>query len=230
MHFFCTNLNFSLLLIRVERPPNIYSSYGRTVDGELKPGLIQVLKACFLDKYVDQTRRGIAVKKAIWFFKKEEDIADVNDFLCNELPEVSSDPSSCPWVINFSAVGPATAKSIASRKGEITLYLTTAVMMMGLDLEDIKIIGMIRPFSTMHSLVQACGRGGRKTEVIGRQRVVFYLLFNKSDISENVDISPAVRNFCLTSDCLKMTLMAYFGTQGISGGGVWCCSNCDGLS
>ena len=173
-------------------------------------------------------RRGIAVKKAIWFFKWEEDIADTNDYLCNELPDLAQDPSSCPWVVNFSSVGPATAKSISSRKGDISLYLTTAVMIMGIDLLDIQIIGMVRPFSMLHNLVQACGRGGRKTEMTGRQRVVFYLLFNNSDIAENSDISLAVRNFCLTAECLKKMLMDYFGTKGTCGD-QWCCSNCDKL-
>ena len=49
----------------------------------------------------------------------------------------------------------------------------------------------------------------------------------KSDIAENVDISADVRNFCLTSECLKKTLMNYFGTSDSSGDGKWCCSNCD---
>jgi hypothetical protein len=164
---------------RIERPPNIYGSYGKTVGGDFKPGLIQVLRASYLDKYVDNIRRGVAVKRAVWFFKREEDIADVNDFLCDVLPEFASDPSTCPWVVNFSAVGPATAKSIRDRGGEISLYLTTAVMMMGIDLENIQVIGMVRPFSMVHSLVQACGRGGRKTEEAGRQKVVFYLLYNR---------------------------------------------------
>ena len=48
----------------------------------------------------------------------------------------------------------------------------------------------------------------------------------RSDISENVDISPAVRDFCLTDKCLKKKLMDYFGSDGCSGGS-WCCSNCD---
>ena len=56
--------------------------------------------------------------------------------------------------------------------------------------------------------------------------VVFYLLFNRNDIGENVDISPAVREFCLSTECLKRALMVYFGAQGDTGG-EWCCSNCD---
>ena len=166
------------------------------------------------------------MKKAIWFFKKEEDIADVNDHLCECLPELAEDPETCPWVINFSSIGPATALSIRNREGEITLYLTTAVMLMGIDVKDIHIIGMVRPFSTIHSIVQACGRGGRLIGDQRRQKVVFFLLFNRSDIAENVDITPDVRNLCLTKQCLKRTMMNYFGADG-STGGKWCCSNCD---
>ena len=184
------------------------------------------MRSTFLDKFVESIRNGSPVKKAVWFFKKEEDIADINDYLCDCLPEFAEDPSTCPWVVNFSAIGPATALSIRNRAGEIKLYLTTAVMLMGIDLQDIQIIGMVRPFGSIHSIVQACGRGGRKTGEMGRQQVVFYLLFNNSDISENVDISPAVRSLCLTKQCLKKEMMDYFGSEG-SSGGVWCCSNCD---
>ena len=211
---------------RIERPPSIYGTYGKTVGDVFKPGTLQVLKTCYLDKYVEDVKMGLETKRAIWFFKKEEDIADVNDFLCEALPELASDPSTCPWVVNFSGVGPVTAKSIRERSGEISLYLTTAVMMMGINLENIQIVGMVRPFSMIHSLVQACGRGGRKTNEAGRQRVVFFLIYNRSDISDSVDISPAVRNFCLTNDCLKKTMMEYFGSTGDSGDS-WCCSNCD---
>ena len=168
-------------MCRLERPANVQGSYGKTVaSGEMKPGLIQVLRSCYLDRFVRDTREGIPVKKAVWFFRKEEDIADVNDYLCEVLPEWGRNPAKCPWVVNFSAVGQATAKSIRERTGEITLYLTTAVMIMGVNLENIQIVGMVRPFSMPHSLVQAAGRGGRKMVEIGRQRVVFYLLYNKA--------------------------------------------------
>ena len=61
---------------------------------------------------------------------------------------------------------------------------------------------------------------------IGRKKVIFFLLFNNSDIAENVEISPAVRNFCKTERCLKQFMMDYFGAEG-STGGNWCSSSCD---
>ena len=62
-----------------------------------------------------------------------------------------------------------------------------------------------------------------------RRRVVFILLFNNSDIAANVEVSPAVRDLCLTENCLKKFMMEYFGSDGKCGGS-WCCSNCDRAS
>ena len=87
------------------------------------------------------------------------------------------------------------------------------------------------PFSMCHDLIQAAGRGGRKLETGLRRRVVFYLLCNRSDISEAVPgMSREVREFCLTDDCLKMYLRKIFGSSGSSKNSGsdtnWCCSNC----
>ena len=210
----------------MERPPSIYGSIGKEVGGQQKPGLVQALQVVFLDKYVECLKNKSQVKSTIMIFNKEDDIADANYFLCDLLPEQAKDPSTCPWVVNHSSIGLATAQSIRSRGGEISLYLSTAVMLMGIDLKDIEVVVMVRPFSMLHSMVQACGRGGRKMIDKFRKRVIFYLLFNNSDIGANMDVSPAVRDFCLTDSCLKKMLMDYFGTTG-EHGGTWCCSNCD---
>ena len=194
--------------------------------GVLRPGLTQLLQDVCLDNYVSCLRNGDEVKHVLIIFKHEDDLADINDHLCELLPEFAEDPSTCPWVVNHSSIGKATAASIRSRSGEISLYLSTAVMLMGIDCKDIDVVVMVRPFSMLHSIVQACGRGGRKTTEKFRKRVVFYLLFNNSDIAANVDVSEEVRTFCRTSECLKLTLMDYFGTVGKTGGD-WCCSNCD---
>ena len=98
-------------------------------------------------------------------------------------------------MVNLYGVGPVTAKSIRERKGEISLYLTTPVMLMGINCPNIEVVIMVRPFSQLHCMVQACGRGGRKMIEIGRKKVIFFLLFNNSDIAENVEISSAVRSY-----------------------------------
>ena len=125
-----------------------------------------------MDKYVECIKNNLPVKHAIFLFKKEDDISDVIDLLCELLPDLAEDPSTCPWVVNHSSIGPATAQSIRSRSGEISLYLSTAVMLMGIDCQKIDLVIMVRPFSMIHSLVQACGRGGRKMMDKFRRRVL----------------------------------------------------------
>lgn len=204
----------------------MYGSYGKEFNGVQKGGLVQSLQDIFLNKYVACYKNREPVKKAIFMFKSEEDLADVNDFLCEMLPDLAADPASCPWVMNHSSIGPATAASIRDRSEDITLFLSTAVMLMGIDCSDIDLVVMVRPFSMLHSMVQACGRGGRKRLDQFRRRVVFYLLYNNSDIGANIDVSEEVRNFCRTPGCLKLAMMEYFGTEGKTGG-IWCCSSCD---
>ena len=211
---------------RLQRPPSCYGTYGKEVKGIEKPGLVQVLQDVYLDEYVACLKDRRPVKHALFMFKNEDDLVDVNDFLCELLPEMAEDPSCCPWVMNHSSVGAATAESIRNRSGNISLYLSTAVMLMGINCSNIDLIVMVRPFSMMHAMVQASGRGGRKMLEEFRRKVVFYLLFNNSDISTNIDVSEEVRDFCRTDGCLKLALMDYFGTGGETGGG-WCCSNCD---
>ena len=130
--------------VRVERPPNINGSYGSENEGEIKPGLIHTMNQLFLDIYVDKVKKGEQVKVSIWVFKKEDDIADAYDSLCERLPDQSADPRTCPFVMNHSGIGPITAESYRQRRGEITLYLSTSVMLLGLDLSDVDIIGMVR--------------------------------------------------------------------------------------
>ena len=196
------------------------------MNGVEKAGLVQDLQNIYLDEFVSCIENKKYVKKALFMFKNEEDLADVNDWLCELLPELAEDPASCPWAVNHSSIGPATAENIRNRSGDITLFLSTSVMLMGIDCSNIDWVVMIRPFSMLHSMVQACGRGGRKQLDNFRRRVVFFLLFNNSDIGNNIDVSEEVRSYCRTTGCLKEALMEYFGTEGQTGNS-WCCSNCD---
>ena len=76
--------------------------------------------------------------------------------------------------------------------------------------------------------MQAAGRGGRNMGNGQRKRVLFYLLFNRNDIGNNVPgLSTEVREFCETKGCLKLYLQKYFGvTSPKSSDPSWCCSNC----
>ena len=134
----------------------------------------------------------------------------------------------CPFVMNHSGIGPITAESYRHRRETINLYLTTSVMLLGLDLSDISIVGMVRPFNMCHDILQAAGRGGRNLGNGFRKRVLFYCLYNNSDIASNVPgMSKEVKEFCETESCLKVFLKNYFDhSVSVSGHPGWCCSNC----
>ena len=69
--------------IRVQRPGNIQGCYGsENSAGEIQPGLIHTMNELFLDIYVQKILSGAEVKKSIWIFRCESDIADIYDDLC----------------------------------------------------------------------------------------------------------------------------------------------------
>jgi len=220
-----TQFNF----VNVRRPANIYGGFGlENAAGDLQPGLVQTLDRLFLDTYVEKVKRGEEVKKSIWVFRKEDDIADIYDSLCERLPDKAADPLTCCFVMNHSGIGPVTSQSYRDRRGQINLYLTTSCMLLGLDLSNIDIVGMVRPLNMCHYIIQAAGRGGRNMGTGQRRKVLFYMLYNSSDVANNVPgLSSEVREFCETKECLKMFLKKYFGSSSpASSDQSWCCSNC----
>ena len=220
-----TQFNF----VRVERPPNIYGSFGsENRDGDLRPGLVHIMNRIFFDMYVDKVMKGEPVKKSIWICRNENDICDLYDALAERLPDQAYDPLRCPFIMNHSGIGPITAESIRERRGEINLYLTTSVMLLGLDFPDVDIVGMVRPLNHCHYVLQAAGRGGRNMGNGMRKKVLFYLLFNRNDIGGNVPgLSDDMKEFCVTKKCLKIFLREYFGfADGMPSSADWCCSNC----
>ena len=217
-------------IVRIVRPPNIRGTSGiEEMDGTVKPGLVHVMKRLLFDSYAEKIKKGEPVKRSLWLCRNTSDVADLYDELCEMMPEQAANPLTCPFVMNHSSVGPITAENIRKRRSSINLYLATSVMLLGLDLEDVDIIGMIRPFNHCHDLLQAAGRGGRKLGNLGKRRkVVFYVLFNKSDISNAVPgLTEDVKEFCETDGCLKMFLRRKFGfLHQNQTDSAWCCSNC----
>ena len=122
--------NFKLM--KIQRPANIYGTFGVEKNNVNHPGLLQTLEVIFLKKYIDHVRKGIKFKKTILFGRKLEDLLDINDYLCKECPELAADPNTCPFVLYHASTGPITTKSFQERREQINLYLTTSVMLMGL--------------------------------------------------------------------------------------------------
>ena len=158
-------------VVRVERPPNIRGTSGiEEMDGSVKPGLAQLMKRLILDKYVELTKLGLPVKRSLWLCRNISDVADLYDEVCQMLPDKAADPLTCPFVMNHSSVGPITAETLRKRRSTINLYIATSVMLLGLDLEDVDIIVMIRPFNHCHDILLAAERKGRKLGGLGKRR------------------------------------------------------------
>ena len=83
--------------MRVQRPGNIHGSYGsENTAGEVQPGLIHTMNNLFLDIYVEKLQNGAEVKKSLWLFRNEDDIADIFDDLCERFSVESRILDLCP--------------------------------------------------------------------------------------------------------------------------------------
>ena len=67
--------------------------------------------------------------------------------------------------MNHSSLLPASVKIMAERSSEISLFLSSNKMLLGIDIPDIDVIIFVRPYDQVAALVQGGGRGGRKMAV-----------------------------------------------------------------
>ena len=144
------------------------------------------------------------------------------------------DCRTSPFVMNHSSLLPASTKVISERSADISLYLSSNKMLLGIDLANIDVIIFVRPYDNLSALVQGGGRGGRKLENGRRRLVQVYQLFNAQDLSSaNKTMSSKVREMCLSKDCTRKLLKDYFvgGSNAIetndASGSSHCCHNCD---
>ena len=97
-------------------------------------------------------------KKPMMFCKSIADMSAIREELTFRLRKEGNmaDPTPCPWIMNFSKPGVRNSKTIQNGK-DIKLYLTTSVMEMGVDINNIDIIVMLRPFNKVHDILQYIG-------------------------------------------------------------------------
>ena len=110
----------------------------------------------------------------------------VFNFLREALPDYKT-ASESPFVQLSSSDAPLTEKTINERQ-DISLFISTSKMLMGVSVPGISVIIFLRPLNMLHYILQGGGRGGRRTGCNDglRQKVVVYILWNKSDIANNV--------------------------------------------
>ena len=195
---------------------------------------MDVLWKIYLKIFVESLLSGTTPKKAIIYVKKLEHLADINEFLLEKLGhlDIVRDPDRVPWVINWTNAGNVTIQKIRERSsrpdGGIYLYITTTVMLLGLNLKDIEIVILFSPFNNLNSLVQAAGRAGRRGDDGLRCKSVLYALYNHSEIRTNLpNFDNNVREFYKSNKCLKKFISNAFSSSTFYNQySDWCCSNC----
>ena len=197
------------------------------------PGLSQLLKTIYLEKYIESSIAGSDIPKCIIFCRTEDHMLKIWEELKYNLPHLT-DRMNMPFVMNHSGCGKVTSKNILDRRNDISLFISTTKMLMGIDIANNQIIIFVRPLNLLHYLLQGAGRAGRRTSSGKHTKVLVYVLFNSSDIANNVPgMTSEVKMFCSSKSCLKALLREHF----VIGQGClrdqsktdqsWCCSNCD---
>ena len=219
----------------VRRPSNNFGLDGTTnKNGDRKPGLMDLLQLVFLQKYFEDLEKGRKPMSAIVFCRGNAVMGAIYSRLMELTNYRYKDARDSPFVMNHSSLLPPTEKVLATRASEISLYLTSNKMLLGIDLADIDMVIFLRPFNQPASLVQGGGRGGRKMENGKRRRVQVYQFFNSQDLtSRNKLMSPQMKKICLSKECSRLLLKEFFvgnseqqEVDDVLDDGH-CCHNCD---
>ena len=140
--------------VTVKRPANTCDPEGKQDKfGKEKPGLIQLLNRIYLAKYIENMKQNLPVKKGLILFRTEKHMMEVFEYVKEQLPGYD-DMTTIPFTMNHGGLGPATIKNIIARKNEISLFLATSKMLMGIDIEEISVIIFVRPMNMMHYILQ----------------------------------------------------------------------------
>ena len=225
-----SHIKFSM----IRRPSNNYGLDGFTnKNGVRKPGTMDLLKRIYLQQYLRDLEEGRNPKKCIIFCRGNDVLGAIYCRLMELTNFKYKDCRDCPFVMNHSSLLPPTQKVLDKRAGEISLYLSSNKMLLGIDLPDIDIVIFLRPYNQVAALVQGGGRGGRRQANGKRRQVQVYQLWNSQDFSsKNKQMSPDMRRICESKECTKKLLMEYFaGNSNSDGEGekvhLHCCQNCD---
>lgn len=113
-------------------------------------------------------------------------------------------------------------EEIRKENSNIRVIFATAALGMGVNIPHVTKVIHITPPATLESYLQEFGRAGRNGN--SSSAIIYY---NNSDISENNKImSTAMKEYCTTTNCLRKTILTYFGFS--CQAQVSCCSNCNG--
>ena len=222
----------------VRRPSNNFGMDGTTTGkGVKQPGMMDLLMRVYLQKYLDDLANKIEPKKCIIFCRGNAVIGEIYSRLMELTNYQFKDCRDSPFVMNHSSLLPPTEQVLTRRASDISLYLSSNKMLLGIDLEQIDVIIFLRPYNQLAALVQGGGRGGRRMGNGKRRKVQVYQFFNSQDFTSlNKLMSPDMKRICLSKNCTRALLKDYFvGNSENVEGDVEnaavdlsdCCHNCD---
>ena len=214
---------------RVQRPPSVNGF--SPIDDSDNITTLSLICRLVLDSYVSDVMSQRTPKVVMIFAQSYAELNAINRYLCLKL-EHHLGGKSKPWAINHSEIGVWRKKELFEKitSGEISLIITTSVMLCGIDLSRVDIVVIIRPFGHLSSFMQAGGRGGRN-QLNGMKRLVaVYLLFNNTDIRENAKfITKPVKVFFKENMCSCEMFHRFFCPESKNSFHVvkeWCCDKC----
>ena len=142
----------------LKRPSSKIGLLGENVPrkGREKPreGDLGLLRKIILNKVVEYIKLGrpMEIKKTIIFFRKAEDMMWIFSWLSMETGMRHCD--SALFVMVHSKNSQSDDSVMEAREPLIRLYLTTNKLLMGVDLEEVHMVVIVRPPNMLHSIVQ----------------------------------------------------------------------------
>ena len=196
--------------------------------------MIDILDRVYLNQYLDDLSKVKTPKKCIIFCRGNGLIGALYGRLMGRTDFKYSDCRNSPFVMNLSLLLPPTEKVLTEREGDISLYLSSNKMLLGIDLPDIDVIIFVRPYNQVAALVQGGERGGRKLGTGQRRCVQVYQFYNNQDFSsQNMLMSEDMRRICRSEECTIILLQNFFvgdvqdKDRVVRSG--HCCHNCNKL-
>ena len=219
----------------IKRPSNNFGLDGSiNQKGERNPGLMDLLDRLILQQFLEDLEMGRKPKRCIIFSRGNGVLGAIYSRLMEMTQYRYKDCRTSPFVMNHSSLLPPTEKVLESRSSEISLYLSSNKMLLGIDLPEIDIVIFLRPYNQLAAIVQGGGRGGRRLRNGSRRRVQVYQLYNSQDFSsQNKMMSADMKRVCQSQQCTRELLRDYFvgnsQDEEIQEEGNNCCHNCDVL-
>ena len=160
---------------------------------------------------MEDLAKNVSPKKCIIFCRGNAVLGEIYCRLMELTNFRYKDCRDAPFVMNHSSFLATTEKVLKERASEISLYLSSNKMLLGIDLDQIDLVIFLRPYNQPAALIQGGGRGGRKKAGGKRTTVQVYQFFNSQDLTtKNKMMSSAMKNICLSNECTRSLLKSHF--------------------